>query len=167
MANYATSNYLGTAPVPLVVNAVSTILALTAATATLTQGCLIDVSFGQAPTAGYSSTDSEVTWFLSSVTTAGTAAASPPTPRPTQPGWRASGTVAGVNHTANPTGVATLANQLYAIAINQRASYRWMPVPGSELYWPATNASGVAVSALSNTTGGYTGVTITSVTHTE
>ena len=67
--------------------------------------------------------------------------------RPTQPGWRASGNVVGANHSAGPTGFNTAANLFYAIPINQRASYRWMPVPGSELYWPATNVTGLAISA--------------------
>lgn len=159
-----TTNYLGTTPVSLAIGTTSTILALTAATATLTQGCLIDVSFGQngAP----STTDGDINWTIASVTTVGTAASNP-VPRPTQPGWRAAGTVAGVNHSANPTGVATAGSQLYSIPINQRASYRWMPVPGSELYWPATNLNGIAVSALSNVTSSYTSTVITTVTHTE
>jgi hypothetical protein len=163
MANFQTTNLLGTAPTSMT-STPQTQLALTAATATLTQGCLIDMSIGQngAP----STTDGDVVWQIASCTTAGTAGSNP-LPKPTQPGWRAAGTVAGVNHSASPTGFNTAANLLYGIPINQRASYRWMPVPGSELYWPATNVNGLAISASSPVASSYSSTVIVTVTHTE
>jgi hypothetical protein len=163
MANFDASNAGGTAPVSAT-SAVNTQLSLTAATATLTQGCLIDVSFSQngAP----STTDGPVVWRIDACTTVGTAGSNP-TPRPTQPGWRATGAVCGVNHSANPTGVNTVAAQYYVIGINQRASYRWMPVPGSEIYWPATNLNGIAISSSSPVASSYASTTLASVTYTE
>ena len=163
MANFQSTNLLATAPTNQS-STVQAIWSMTAATATLTQGCLIDASFGQngAP----STTDGDVLWQIASCTSVGTAGSNP-TPKPTQPGWRASGNVCGANHSAGPTGFNTAANLLYAIPINQRASYRWMPVPGSELYWPATNLNGLVISASSPVASSYASTVITSVTHTE
>ena len=35
--------------------------------------------------------------------------------------------------------------QLWYVGINQRASYRWVAAPGSELVWPATSSLGLAL----------------------
>ena len=48
---------------------------------------------------------------------------------------------AGENHTVEPT--YTAAAQLLVIAMNQRATYRWVAAPGGELVTPATAANGV------------------------
>ena len=163
MANFGATNQLGTAPTSMTATP-QTQLSVTAATATLTQGCLIDVSFGQngAP----STTDGDVVWQIARCTSAGTPG-STFVAVPTQPGWRASGNVVGVNHSASPTGFNTITSLLYSIPINQRASYRWMPVPGSELYWAATNAVGLAISASSPVASSYSSTVITSVTYQE
>jgi hypothetical protein len=163
MANFGFTNLLGTSPTSMT-STPKTQASITAATATLTQGCLIDVSFGQngAP----STTDGDVVWQIAKCTSAGTAG-STFVAVPTQPGWRASGNVVGVNHSADPTGFNTITNLLYSIAINQRASYRWMPVPGSELYWPATNATGLCIPASSPVASSYSSTVIVSGTYQE
>lgn len=46
--------------------------------------------------------------------------------------------------------------ELWSIAINQRASYRWVAAPGSELVYPAVSSAGLALRALG--AGSYTGL---------
>lgn len=62
----------------------------------------------------------------------------------------ASGTI------ANSTTEGTFASsgERFYVGINQRASYRWVAAPGSEIVWPATSSAGFALRARS---GGYTG----------
>jgi len=45
---------------------------------------------------------------------------------------------------------------LWSVAINQRASYRWVCAPGSEFVYPATSSAGLALRALG--AGSYTGL---------
>lgn len=49
----------------------------------------------------------------------------------------------------------TSSSSLFNVGVNQRASYRWVAAPGSELVYPATAANGLALRVLS---GGYTGI---------
>ncbi len=64
--------------------------------------------------------------------------------------------------TSNSTteGTITTATDLFYVGVNQRASYRWVAAPGSELVWPATSCSGMVIRARS---GGYTGTATTTV----
>lgn len=55
--------------------------------------------------------------------------------------------VCGANTTIEPT--VTAATQLIEIPVNQRASYRWVSAPDSELVIPATNVAGLGVRAKS------------------
>jgi len=48
-------------------------------------------------------------------------------------------------------GTITANSSLLAIALNQRASQRWIAAPGSELVWPNTSAAGICCRALSPT----------------
>ena len=48
----------------------------------------------------------------------------------------------------------TAATELWDVGINQRASYRWVAAPGSEIVWPATSSAGLNLRARSP---GYTG----------
>lgn len=43
---------------------------------------------------------------------------------------------------------------IWYIGMNQRASYRWVCAPGSEIVWPATSSNGLVMRARS---GAYTG----------
>ena len=57
--------------------------------------------------------------------------------------------------TVNSTGSATISvPNLFYVGVNQRASYRWVAAPGSELVWPATSSNGLNLRTRS---GGYTG----------
>jgi hypothetical protein len=50
---------------------------------------------------------------------------------------------------ANPTANGTISGVLFYLGINQRASYRWVAAPGSELVWPATANNGLALQVAS------------------
>ena len=51
--------------------------------------------------------------------------------------------VCGKNHTVEPTYTAIAS--LLDIALNQRATFRWVAAPGSELMAPATAANGIGL----------------------
>lgn len=129
-----------------------TLVELTAATATLTRGALMDLSFGAdgAPNA----TDCQIVYDLSRATTIGTGTAATPLPLDNTSG--AAGSVGTVNHTAEPT--ITAASSLYMIPLNQRASLRVFFDQG--IRWPATNLNGLAFRALSPTYTGNVGATL-------
>lgn len=66
---------------------------------------------------------------------------------------RASQSVVNVNHTTEPTYVASIAGtglrtpadgDLLRVPVNHRASYRWVAPPGGELVAPATTTDGFA-----------------------
>jgi hypothetical protein len=85
--------------------------------------------------------DNPFLWILQRCTTAGTSTAV--TPQPLDPADAATETDAGENHTAEPTYTA---NQiLLAVPLNQRATFRWVAAPGSELVAPATASNGIGI----------------------
>lgn len=65
------------------------------------------------------------------------------TPTAMDPADAASLFAAGQNHTVEPT--YTAGAVLERIPLNQRATFRWVAAPGSELVWPATAANGIGV----------------------
>jgi len=129
---------------------------LTAATATLTSASLVafDIAADSAPA------DNLLDWDVSRTTTTGTGSAA--TPSPTDSSRRAAGTVSTVNQTVEPSfGVS-----LWAMPLNQRASFRWVAVPGGEFIIPATNNAGVAIRA-KNVAATYTGLATATAEFTE
>lgn len=123
-----------------------TIVALTAATATLKRGKLMEIAFGAdgAPNA----TDCQIVYDVSRQTAAGTSTGA--TPNPKDPADVAAGTVASVNFTAE--GTITANSSLWNKALNQRASQIWYARDeANALIWPATNLAGLACRALSPT----------------
>ena len=133
-----------------------TALSLTAATATLTNARIYDIEFGTAGTPA----DNYMEYDVSRQTAAGTSTSA--TPNPLDSANRAAGTVGSVNFTIE--GTVTAASSVLYIPVNQRASYRWVAVPGSELVIPATNLAGFAIRFRS---GGYTGNTGITAFHSE
>lgn len=150
MANYATSNGLA-GTLQAITSTYKTLLALTAATATLRQGRLYDVTFGTLGTPA----DQSYEFDISRQTGAGTSTAV--TPVPMNPADAVSGTVGSANFTAEGTITAT--SSMFYLGINQRASYRWVAAPGSELFWPATNLAGLAMRTRSVSGGTATATT--------
>ena len=155
MAVYHTNTELAGTPQAMAAT-YKTLITLTAATATLTSGKIIDVMFGTEGTPA----DNFLEYDISRQTAAGTITAA--TPTALDPTTRACGTVAGVNATAE--GTVTAASSVFYIAVNQRASYRWVAVPGSELIIPNVNLAGFAIRAKS---AAYTGNATASVYHSE
>ena len=81
--------------------------------------------------------DNSSEWQLLRSTAAGTSTAV--TPEKVDSGDPAATAVCGKNHTVEPTyGTVPLLD----IALNQRATFRWVAAPGSEMKAPATAANG-------------------------
>lgn len=155
MPNYAAGNSIGGTQQGLSTS-YKTLLALTAATATLKRGRLCDLLIGTNGTPA----DNAVEFDVSRQTAAGTSTAV--TPNPLDPADVAAGTVGSANFTAE--GTITANSRLLGVGINQRASYRWVAAPGSEIVWPATNLAGLAIRAKSPA---YTGTATADTIHNE
>ncbi len=151
MALYSASN-INAGTQQAMAAAYKTLIALTAATATLRRFKIYDVIFGTngAPLDNYMEAD------ISRQTAAGTSTAL--TPVPLDPGDTAAGTVGAANFTVEGT-ITAASSQLY-FGYNQRASFRWVAAPGSELVAPATNLAGFAIRQRS---GGYVGTATATV----
>jgi hypothetical protein len=120
-----------------------TLVSLTAATGatTLRRGFIYDILFGADGTPA----DNAMVYKADRQTDVGTGTAAAGAPLD-------SGDAAGlltetVNNTIEPT--VTAATQLVEVAVNQRASYRWVAAPGGELVVPATNTAGIGFRAKS------------------
>jgi hypothetical protein len=113
-------------------------------TATLCRGRAVGISVGAdgAPNA----TDCQIVYAVQRQTVAGTATAA--TPNPIVPGDVASRSAAFVNYTVE----GTYALPIWSRSLNQRASMQWVAQDvDAMLLWPATNAAGLALMALSPT----------------
>lgn len=82
----------------------------------------------------------------------------------------ADGTTAGLLavNSSNEGQITQVGQDVWYVGINQRASYRWVAAPGSELVYPAvssaTGSNGLALRARS---GAYTGTTTGTVLNSE
>jgi len=124
---------------------VGALLGLNGPTTTPRRGKIFDVLIGTNGTPA----DNYVEWDISRVTTSSTATII--TPLPLDSADAAATTVV----TANSSTMGTISVQnIFYVGVNQRASYRWVAAPGSELVWPATSSNGFQLRARS---GGYTG----------
>ena len=156
MANYAVSNStttggLGTAQA--MSTTFKTIITMVSSTTNLRRGKMYDILIGTngTPADNYLEFDVARTTGTSS---GGTSYVCPPLDSADGVAF----TVTTVNSTTE--GTITANSDLFYIGINQRASYRWVAAPGSELVWPATSSNGLVLRARS---GAYTG-TVTSNT---
>jgi hypothetical protein len=113
--------------------------------ATARRGKLYDVLIGTDGTPA----DNAVDWDISRMTADGTGTSA--TPTALDPADAAMLATSKVNYTAEPT--VTAASSLFQVGVNQRASYRWVAAPGSELVYPATANNGLVLRAKSS---GYT-----------
>lgn len=92
--------------------------------------------------------DAAVEFYLQRTTTAGTSSAF--TPVPLDSGDPAATATSGFNHSAEPTYTASAI--LLDVAHNQRATFRWVAAPESEIQLPAAaNGVGALVNAVSST----------------
>lgn len=98
--------------------------------------------------------DNALEFILQRYTAAGTSTAV--TPEPLDSGDPAAIATAGVNHTVEPT--YTSGKIVLDLAMNQRATQRWVPSPGREIKLPATAANGVGLQPVhASFTGNVTG----------
>lgn len=106
---------------------------------------LYDLTMGSEATPA----DAALLWTLQRCTAAGTSTAV--TPQPLDPADAATESDAGENHTVEPT--YTAGAILLNIALNQRATFRWVAAPGGELVFPATASNGFGIQTDTISTG--------------
>ena len=123
---------------------VGALLGLTTLT-TLRRGKIYDLLIGTNGTPA----DNFMEWDISRVTAASTSTTV--TPQPLDFADQAAVGIATAN--SSTFGTISIQNVFY-VGVNQRASYRWVAAPGSELVWPATSSNGFQLRQRS---GGYTG----------
>jgi hypothetical protein len=150
MANFNTTNQLGGTPQAMTTT-YKTVLSIYSSSGTaVKRGKVYDVLVGVDGTPA----DNAMRWDISRQTAAGTATSV--TPLPLDPADTACLSVSTANSTAEPT--ITANSSVFNVAVNQRASFRWVAAPGSELVYPATNLAGFALRANSPAyTGTVTG----------
>jgi len=157
MARYSSNNFSsGTQQV--CTSAFKTAMSLTAETTTLGvgRGAIYEFNIGADGTPA----DTSITWDISRQTAAGTATAGVAV---ALDGADVAGRILlENNYTAE--GTITAASSLWTMPINQRASYRWIAAPGSELIIPATDENGFAFRFKS---AAYTSTVLCSVFHQE
>jgi hypothetical protein len=130
-------------------NNVQTVLGLTAAASSPRRAKVHDLSFG----CEASPADNAFAWMIQRCSTAGTGSAL--TPNALDPAdTLASTIVAKDTTTADPT--LTASAFLYAQALNQRASFRWVAAPYSEIIIPATASNGIVLGLTAATTTSFT-----------
>lgn len=148
MALYSVNNLQNGTPAQTnLTTTFKTVTSVAAATATLRRAFIYEMDVGAdgLPNA----TDCAIVWDLSAQTAAGTPVVM--TVTSLDQADAATGTVAGGNHSAEPTITAT--SSRWALAANQRGTYRWVVAPGGpgEIVVPATNLAGYALRAKSTT----------------
>lgn len=128
---------------------VKSVLLLTAAASTPRRGRISDLTFG----CDASPADNSFVIIGQRCTTAGTGAAL--TPNATDPADPIAATIVATGTvTADPTLTAS-AFVFPGFAMNQRASFRWVAVPGFELIIPATASNGIAFGVGTATTTSF------------
>lgn len=137
MANYNTNNQLGGTAQAISSSYKSIVMVYASNTTALRRGKVYDLMVGADGTPA----DNALVWDISRMTAAGTATSV--TPLPLDPADSAMLGVSSANATVEPTVTAT--SSVWNVAVNQRASFRWVAAPGSELVYPATNANGFAL----------------------
>lgn len=102
------------------------------------RGKFYDLIFGSEA----SPADNPFLWTVQRCTALGTSTAV--TPQALDPGDAATESDAGENHTIDATQTANAI--LLAVALNQRATFRWVAAPMGELTYPATASNGLAIN---------------------
>jgi len=156
MANYSISNTLAGSEQNLS-SSYKTLVSVTSSSVTQARrGQIYDLTIGTDGTPA----DNALVFDVSRQTAVGTATSA--TPVLLNPADAAMLGVAAVNYTAE--GTITAASSVLSLGVNQRATYRWVAAPGSELVYPATTANGFAVRAKS---AGYTSTAVATILVTE
>ena len=150
MANYSVTNStFQSGTVQVAINANSSqgwTVGIGGANASPRRGKIYDILVGTAGTPA----DNYVQWSVVEFTGNTTAAGTVSTPVKLDQADAAATSLAVINSTAN--GTITVNSELWFVGINQRASYRWVAAPGSELVWPATSSAGLVLRAAGTAT---------------
>jgi hypothetical protein len=109
------------------------------------RGRWYDIMFGSEATPA----DAALLWTVQRYTAAGTSTAVTPTALDSADAAFLGN--AGENHTIDATFTSSLV--LLSIALNQRATFRWVAAPGGELVYPATTANGLGIRTPTISTG--------------
>lgn len=118
---------------------------LTAAAANMRRAKVYDLAFG----CSASPADNAFLWQIQRCSTAGTGTTV--TPNALDPADTLASTIVATGAvTVDPT--LTAGAFLMQVPLNQRASFRWVAAPGSELVIPATASNGVALIVSAATT---------------
>lgn len=149
MADFAINNSLGGTQ-QNVSSTYKTILTVTAAASNARRGKVYDLLVGTNGTPA----DNYMEYDISRQTASGTATVI--TANALDPADSTLTSLCAANATAE--GTVTANSSVFYVGVNQRASYRWVAAPGSELVFPATANNGFAQRTRS---GGYTS-TVTS-----
>jgi hypothetical protein len=156
MANFSVSNTLAGTEQNLTSSYKSLAGIASSSVTQARRGQIYDVMVGTDGTPA----DNALVYDISRQTVAGTGTSA--TPTLLNPADAAYLGVSLVNYTVEPT--VTAASSVWSIAVNQRASYRWVAAPGSELVYPATTANGFVLRAKS---AGYTSTAVGTLLFTE
>lgn len=113
---------------------------------------IYDVLLGSSATPA----DNAINWRAQRYTAAGTNTAR--TPSPLDPGDPASLASGAVTHTAEPTYTSGLI--LFSLALNQRASHRWVADPRGPMKMPATASNGIGFYPVHASFTGNTDITV-------
>lgn len=124
------------------------VLLLVAAAASPRRAKIYDLGFG----CGASPADNAFTWIIQRCTTAGTGASL--TPNSLDPADTLASTIVAKD-TLTADGTLTASAFVYAEPLNQRASFRWVAAPYSELIIPATASNGFMLAVSSATTTSF------------
>lgn len=149
MADFAINNALGGSQ-QNISSTYKTILYVTAAASSPRRGKVYDILVGTNGTPA----DNYMEYDISRQTASGTASVI--TVNALDPADANFTSLAAANATGE--GTITANSSVFYVGVNQRASYRWVAAPGSELVFPATANNGFAQRTRS---GGYTS-TVTS-----
>lgn len=151
MANFAITNSTvsgGGGTQQSVATTPKTLLATYGSTTSPTRGKVYDLLIGTNGTPADNTTEWDIP-RTTGTSSGGTTA----TPQALDPADAAATSLITVNSTTE--GTITANSDLFYVGINQRASYRWVAAPGSELVWPATSCNGLVLRVKS--ASGYTG----------
>ena len=115
----------------------------TAATPTI-RPKIYEFDFGSHATPADQASEVNITRYTTAAPTGGTT----PTAAVLDPGDPAAVAITY----ANATGGCTMSTVLFTIAVNQRASFRWVAAPGKEFVIPATQYNGAGIQVTAQTT---------------
>ncbi len=149
MANYTITNGSSAATLITATTTYSGLIRSVAGATLPRRGKLYDILVGTAGTPADNAMEFQVARCTTGTTNV--AGGTLTTVQPLDPADAAAIAVTVINASQTPTISAV---NVWYIGMNQRASYRWVCAPGSEIVWPATTSNGLTLDGKS---AAYTG----------